>query len=67
MGTWGPGVFENDHACDLFEIEVARLRRRRGCGSLLGLPWQAPATGPTACHSISSPASRMTRGGIGEG
>jgi hypothetical protein len=25
MGTWGPGVFENDHALDLFSLEVARL------------------------------------------
>jgi len=25
MGTWGPGVFENDHARDLGSIEVARL------------------------------------------
>jgi hypothetical protein len=25
MGTWGTGVFENDHALDLFGIEVDRL------------------------------------------
>lgn len=25
MGTWGPGVFANDHALDLLSIEVNRL------------------------------------------
>jgi hypothetical protein len=25
MGSWGPGVYENDHALDLSSIEVKRL------------------------------------------
>ena len=25
MGAWGPGVFDNDHALDLFSIEVDRV------------------------------------------
>jgi hypothetical protein len=28
MGSWGPGVFENDHALDLFSIEVDELSEK---------------------------------------
>jgi hypothetical protein len=63
MGTWGPGVFENDHACDLFEIEVARLKTTQGMWVASGTALASPGNGPDGLPQYFIPGVKNDPGG----